>query len=78
MTPEGRNWRDLYEFDTPVVSEKGDGVNHVMCVDLIQIHVSNSKKPEEVPELSAKANKLMHRFTEEEVKAKMDAAEANA
>lgn len=32
---------------------------------------------EEVPGLSAKAKKLMHRFTEEEVKAKMDAAEAD-
>lgn len=78
MTPEGKNWRDLYEFDTPVVSEKGERVSHVMFVDLMQIHVSNSKEPEEVPEFSAKAKKLMHRFTEEEVKAKMDAAEADA
>jgi len=50
----------------------------VMRIDNIQIHVSKAKEDEEVPALSAKAKKLMHRFTEDEVKAKMDAAEASS
>lgn len=37
-----------------------------------QIHIKDSSKGEELPEHAAKAVKLMHRFTEEEVKAKMD------
>ncbi|KAN0117416.1 hypothetical protein V8E51_003393 [Hyaloscypha variabilis] len=58
MKPEGKCWRDLYEFDTPV------------------IHINSSKKGEEVPELASKAKKLMHRFSPEEVKAKMDDVES--
>ncbi|KAJ1333841.1 glutaredoxin family protein [Microdochium nivale] len=50
-------WRDLYEFDTPV------------------IHVAKASNPEEHPQAASQAIKLMHRFTEDEVKAKMDAAE---
>ncbi|KAH7026453.1 uncharacterized protein B0I36DRAFT_158801 [Microdochium trichocladiopsis] len=50
-------WRDLYEFDTPV------------------IHVAKASAPKEHPGMASQALKLMHRFTEEEVKAKMDAAE---
>ncbi|KAL3420910.1 glutaredoxin-like domain-containing protein [Phlyctema vagabunda] len=57
MTPEGKIWRDLYEFDTPV------------------IHVAKSEKGEELVQNAAKALKLMHRFTADDVKAKMDAAE---
>lgn len=60
MASEGKVWRDLYEFDTPV------------------IHVSSSKRGDELPELASKAHKLMHRFTDDEVKAKMDAAEAES
>jgi len=29
MTPEGKIWRDLYEFDTPVVSWNGGEIHHV-------------------------------------------------
>ncbi|RDW75042.1 glutaredoxin-like protein [Coleophoma cylindrospora] len=57
MTPEGKIWRDLYEFDTPV------------------IHVSKAAKGEELVKQAGKAVKLMHRFTAEEVTAKMDAVE---
>jgi hypothetical protein len=45
-------------------------------VNKVQIHVSRSKDGEETPDLSGKAIKLMHRFTEEQVKAQMDVAEA--
>ncbi|KAI1450593.1 hypothetical protein F5Y02DRAFT_413315 [Annulohypoxylon stygium] len=51
------NWRDLYEFDVPV------------------IHISKSSAPEEHPQSASKAVKLMHRFTIDQVKAKMDLVE---
>ncbi|TVY50895.1 Glutaredoxin-like protein [Lachnellula cervina] len=60
MTPEAKGWRDLYEFDTPV------------------IHISSSKKPEELPSLSSQAQKLMHRFSPEQVIEMMDNVEARA
>ncbi len=40
-----------------------------------QIHISKSTAPEEDPKIASKAAKLMHRFTAEEVGAKMDAVE---
>ncbi|KFY97606.1 hypothetical protein V500_01984 [Pseudogymnoascus sp. VKM F-4518 (FW-2643)] len=58
MKPDQTVWRNLYEFDTPV------------------IHVSNASSPEEDPELSGKAKKLMHRFSAEEVQKKMNDTEA--
>jgi len=57
MKPEEKRWKDLYEFDTPV------------------IHVSQSKRGEEQPEMSAMTQKLMHRFNEEQVKTVMDKVE---
>ncbi|PQE25936.1 glutaredoxin domain-containing protein [Rutstroemia sp. NJR-2017a BBW] len=54
------HWKDLYEFDTPV------------------IHVSSEGVGEERSELAAEAKKLMHRFTEEEVKRKMNEVEGSA
>ncbi|SPN96738.1 uncharacterized protein DNG_00258 [Cephalotrichum gorgonifer] len=55
--PEAKGWKDLYDFDVPV------------------IHVSKSSAPEEVPGAASRAVKLMHRFTEDEVEAKMKAVE---
>lgn len=40
-----------------------------------QIHVSKADSLEEDPQLAPKALKLMHRFTQEQVKAMMDKAE---
>ncbi|PKS06566.1 hypothetical protein jhhlp_007314 [Lomentospora prolificans] len=57
IKPEAQAWRDLYDFDVPV------------------IHISKISAPEEDPKLSSKAAKLMHRFTEEEVAAKMNTVE---
>jgi len=39
------------------------------------IHIRSSREVEELPEWASRAVKLMHRFTEEEVKAKMDIVE---
>lgn len=50
-------WRDLYEFDVPV------------------IHVSKATAPEEHPKSASQAVKLMHRFTVDDVKSKMDHVE---
>lgn len=44
--------------------------------DSRQIHVAKSTAPEEDPELSGKAKKLMHRFTTEEVIKKMEEVES--
>ncbi|KAK4190504.1 hypothetical protein QBC35DRAFT_70215 [Podospora australis] len=57
VVPESKPWRDLYDFDVPV------------------IHISKVQQPEEDPKLSSEAVKLMHRFTVEEVEAKMDLVE---
>ncbi|KAL2154215.1 hypothetical protein VTH82DRAFT_2891 [Thermothelomyces myriococcoides] len=57
IKPESKNWRDLYDFDVPV------------------IHISKASSPLENPKLASKAVKLMHRFTAEEVMAKMDFVE---
>ncbi|KLU84146.1 hypothetical protein MAPG_03191 [Magnaporthiopsis poae ATCC 64411] len=58
VKPEAQRWRDLYDFDVPVV------------------HISKAEAPEEEPSLASAAVKLMHRFTPEDVKAKMDVVEA--
>ncbi|KAL2146658.1 hypothetical protein VTI28DRAFT_2808 [Corynascus sepedonium] len=57
VKPESKCWRDLYDFDVPV------------------IHISKANSPEEDASLSSKAVKLMHRFTVEEVIAKMDSVQ---
>lgn len=57
VKPEAKAWRDLYEFDVPV------------------IHISKAQGSPEDPSLSGKASKLMHRFTPEDVQAKMDTVE---
>ncbi|KAI0151862.1 hypothetical protein GGR57DRAFT_174188 [Xylariaceae sp. FL1272] len=53
----GPKWRDLYEFDVPV------------------IHVNKSSAPEEQPDTVSRDSRLMHRFTVEQVNAKMDEAQ---
>jgi len=75
---EAKGWRDLYEFDTPVVC----GYIYIYIGgDLLmrmQIHISSSKTGAESSEMAAKAKKLMHRFTAEEVKAQMDIVEGES
>lgn len=73
MKPDQTVWRNLYEFDTPVVSIS---ISIKTIANFGQIHVTNASSPEEDPELSGKAKKLMHRFTAEEVQKKMNDAEA--
>ncbi|KAI0423335.1 hypothetical protein F5X98DRAFT_369342 [Xylaria grammica] len=57
----GPQWRDLYDFDVPVLTW--------------QVHISKSSAPEEQPQTASEAVRLMHRFTADQVKAKMDEIE---
>ncbi|KAH8881260.1 hypothetical protein GQ53DRAFT_832601 [Thozetella sp. PMI_491] len=59
VDPKAKAWRDLYDFDVPV------------------IHISKAQAPDEEPALCGRAVKLMHRFTPDEVKAKMDVVETS-
>jgi hypothetical protein len=49
--------------------------DQIFDIDFKQIHINSSKKGEELPELASKVKKLLHRFSPEEVEAKMDAVE---
>ncbi|PHH77030.1 hypothetical protein CDD82_3690 [Ophiocordyceps australis] len=55
--PESKPWRQLYDFDIPV------------------IHIKKMTADEERVTEAAQAVKLMHRFTLEQVGAKMDEVE---
>lgn len=75
MKLEETKWRDLYEFDTPVVCSLPLLRDQITDIDFKQIHINSSKEGEELPELASKVKKLMHRFSPEEVKEKMGAVE---
>jgi hypothetical protein len=75
IKPESKGWRDLYEFDVPVVSRPAQMESIERVLNRGQIHISKAQVPEEDPKLSTKAVKLMHRFTVDEVMAKMDSVE---
>ncbi|KAI9734116.1 MAG: hypothetical protein M1818_006681 [Claussenomyces sp. TS43310] len=73
MQRDQKDWRDLYEFDTPVVG---------FCFKLRetarvngQIHISRTDAGNEQARTASKATKLMHRFKPEEVCQKMDLVE---
>jgi hypothetical protein len=74
---QGSKWRDLYDFDVPVVSATHCVMfdKHVVYLTYLQIHISKSEAPPEDVSTASKAIKLMHRFTPAEVEAKMDVAE---
>lgn len=90
VKPESQDWKDLYDFDVPVVSFP-QLFEHLLCpvpntsfafpfqnakkTHNQKIHISKASAPEEDPKLVSQALKLMHRFTPEQVKAKMDEAE---
>ncbi|EOO02084.1 putative glutaredoxin domain-containing protein [Phaeoacremonium minimum UCRPA7] len=58
-----------------IIKPEAQGWRDLYDLDVPVIHISKAKAPEEEPKLASQALKLMHRFTPEEVKAKMDAAE---
>lgn len=88
--PDAQAWRDLYDFDVPVVRFPhllsqlfrgvllcAHGVSRWAVAYNLQIHVSRSSAPEEDPSVASRAAKLMHRFTEDEVEAKMTGVEGS-
>lgn len=81
VKPAAQPWRDLYDFDVPVVCDTL-AITHMLPMSYsftpAQIHVSKSGSLEEDPKLASKALKLMHRFTPDQVKAMMDKAEGSA
>ncbi|KAK3394786.1 hypothetical protein B0H63DRAFT_555950 [Podospora didyma] len=76
VKPESKAWRDLYDFDVPVVSSgKSDQGPSSHVLKFWQIHISKAGEPAENPKLSSKAVKLMHRFSPDDVLAKMETVE---
>lgn len=75
--PESEAWRNLYDFDIPVVCNGGSWMYHYSCLTDYQIHIAKGDAPEEQPGKADKVPKLMHRFTVEQVEAKMDQVEQN-
>jgi len=77
IQPEFRRWRDLYDMDVPVVRTRSPPPVRVsrLCSCWIQVHISRADSAEEDPSLASKAVKLMHRFTPEDIQAKMDEVE---
>ncbi|CAH0048039.1 unnamed protein product [Clonostachys solani] len=83
---KGSKWRDLYDFDVPVVSfivsihtrrAIGFAANASSSeFPTSQIHISKSTSPSEDVTTASKAVKLMHRFTPEQVQTKMDEVES--
>src|SRR5690349_15338398 len=58
VKPESKGWRDLYDFDVPVVNLPGRARNPSALLRVLncsQIHISKSQAPEEDPKLSSKA-----------------------
>jgi hypothetical protein len=69
MEPGQEKWKEVYEFDTPVVCEP----ELTGCIAQLtrQIHVDKG----DAPATTTSALKLMHRFKEDQVLQKMDEAE---
>ena len=74
IDPKAKAWRDVYEFDVPVVCFSLCVISETP-VDTCQIHISKAQALEEQPSQCGQAVKLMHRFTPDEVKQKMDHVE---
>ncbi|KAK5712869.1 hypothetical protein LTR17_017838 [Elasticomyces elasticus] len=68
MNAGNERWKDLYEFDTPVA-----------CVFEFRfvVHIDRTSSLSK-GETTAQAKKLMHRFTEAQLQAAMDAVEHEA
>ncbi|KAF3282785.1 hypothetical protein TWF970_001520 [Orbilia oligospora] len=60
--PGNEKWHDAYVFDVPVISINQISLNTKM--DDEQLHIENENEP-------SKILKLMHRFTEDEIGAKV-------
>lgn len=76
MAPGQQKWKDVYEFDTPVVSRHALGLPNWTRPWLMVTQIHVEKQPaKDGQETTLAARKLMHRFKEEQVEALMDEAE---
>jgi hypothetical protein len=76
---DNKAWRDLYAFDIPVVRPGPDPSRVERTIShnangIPQVHISKAQDGPESPTNVGKAVKLMHRFTPEDVLAKMESA----
>ncbi|MCJ1392035.1 hypothetical protein MMC18_004902 [Xylographa bjoerkii] len=65
MAKGQKEWKDMYEFDVPVV-------------ECPKVHVQRVFHTYSKPNIVTEARKLMHRFKEEEVEALIDEAEGHS
>lgn len=88
MLPGQNGYKDLYEFDTPVVGHFYFflGLSHALCQFTdslmqelpLQLHVQRVFHTYSKPNIATEARKLMHRFTEDQVELLIDEAEGHA
>ena len=72
MAPGQTKWKNLYEFDTPVVSLLICLYYSLSNTDLKQVHVDKVRENSQHFETTHQAGKLMHRFTEKQLEKLMD------
>lgn len=58
-----------------IIKHDSEAWRNLYEFDVPVIHISKAQNPDEDPKLSSKAVKLMHRFSQDEVTAKMDTVE---
>ena len=74
MAAKQDKWRALYEFDTPVVRSFSLALNPLGCTDRLQVHINATEENNHSFETTTAAQKLMHRFSEQDLESGMDKA----
>lgn len=73
MAPQKEHWKNLYEFDTPVVRfARPNPFRLISGLMVGQVHFDATEEHNPKFETTAAARKLMHRFSESEVEMAMD------
>jgi hypothetical protein len=72
MAPGQTKWKNLYEFDTPVVSAIASNEDDRKGLIRVQVHVDKVRENSQNFETTHKSGKLMHRFTEQQLEKLMD------
>lgn len=78
MSPAHDKWKNVYEFDTPVVSLDFHISNRFSIAENpTKVHVDKTKENNSDFSTTTQARKLMHRFKEAEIEKLMDEAMMN-
>lgn len=72
MAAKQEKWKNLYEFDTPVVSVKVVFPMFLWLTRNTQVHVDKVRENSQHFETTHQAGKLMHRFNEQQLEKLMD------